>query len=301
MTAKMNIQPLGLMTALAVLASLAPLAASAHGIAGSRFFPATLVVDDPAVADELSLPTASYLEDDAAVTNISAEYSKRLTSTLGVSLGGAWTRLGGPGGASGFQNLETSAKWQAVTSARHEAILSLGVSAEWGGTGAEDVGAERHTTITPTLFFGKGFGDLPRSMDWVRPFAMTGAVGYAIPTRMHDSGEPENNRRILEWGLTLQYSLPYLQSQVRDLGLPQPFSGMIPIVETSFESPLSGPDRVTTGDVNPGFIWAGRHVQIGAEAMIPVNEASGRRVGAVVQFHMYLDDLLPRSLGKPIW
>jgi hypothetical protein len=28
----------------------------AHGVAGDRFFPATLAVDDPAVADELSLP-----------------------------------------------------------------------------------------------------------------------------------------------------------------------------------------------------------------------------------------------------
>src|SRR5450631_3286738 len=30
-----------------------------HGIAGKRFFPATLATDDPFVADELSLPTVS--------------------------------------------------------------------------------------------------------------------------------------------------------------------------------------------------------------------------------------------------
>jgi hypothetical protein len=31
--------------------------ASAHCIVGNRFFPATLNVDDPCVADELSMPT----------------------------------------------------------------------------------------------------------------------------------------------------------------------------------------------------------------------------------------------------
>ena len=34
----------------------------AHGLAGKRFFPATLAIDDPFVADELSLPTFSILK-----------------------------------------------------------------------------------------------------------------------------------------------------------------------------------------------------------------------------------------------
>jgi hypothetical protein len=291
------------MAAAALAATFAPVLAHAHGVAGARFFPATLAVDDPAVADELSLPTVSYLEGDAAETAISGEYSKRLTSTVGVSFGESWTRLkeAGAPAASGFQNLETTVKWQAVTSAEHEAILALGVSAEWNGTGAAGVGAERHTTITPTLYFGKGLGDLPQDLGWVRPFALTGQFGYAIPSRRQDPGEPDPNPRVLEWGLTLQYSLPYLQSQVRNVGLAQPFAGMTPLVEASFETPLTGPDRKTVGTVNPGVIWAGRHFQLGAEAMIPVNRESGRRIGAIVQFHMFLDDLFPHSIGKPIW
>jgi len=36
--------------------------AQAHGLIGKRFFPATLATDDPFVADELSLPTISYLK-----------------------------------------------------------------------------------------------------------------------------------------------------------------------------------------------------------------------------------------------
>jgi hypothetical protein len=282
--------------------ALLPAVAFAHGIAGDRFFPATLTVDDPAVADELSLPTVSYLEGDAAETDISAEYSKRLTSTLGVSLGGAWSRdavLGQPT-ATGFQNLETTVKWQALTSAAHEAIVAAGVSVEWGGTGSEAVGAEPHTTITPTLYFGKGAGDL-KGLDWIRPFAVTGQLGYAIPSRGRDPDSGEINPRVLEWGLTLQYSLSYLQRHVRDIGLPAPFDGMTPLVEASFETPLTGPVRTTTGTVNPGVIWAGRHFQLAAEALVPVNAASGRHVGAIVQVHMFLDDLFPRSIGRPIW
>jgi hypothetical protein len=281
---------------------LLPAVSLAHGIAGDRFFPATLSVDDPAVADELSLPTVSYLEGDAAETDISAEYSKRLTSTLGVSFGGTWTRdatLGEPI-ATGFQNLETTLKWQALTSAEHEAIVAAGVSVEWGGTGSQAVGAEPHTTITPTLYFGKGLGDL-RSLDWIRPFAVTGQLGYAIPSQSRDPESGEVNPKVLQWGLTLQYSLPYLQQHVRDVGLPAPFDRMTPLVEASLETPLTGPVRTTTGTVNPGVIWAGRHFQLGAEALVPVNSASGRHVGAIVQFHMFLDDLFPRSIGKPIW
>ena len=35
--------------------------AGAHGMIGQRFFPATLAIDDPFVADELSLPTVSFM------------------------------------------------------------------------------------------------------------------------------------------------------------------------------------------------------------------------------------------------
>jgi hypothetical protein len=46
--------------ALATLALLLSISgASAHCFVGARFLPATLNVDDPCVADELSLPTVS--------------------------------------------------------------------------------------------------------------------------------------------------------------------------------------------------------------------------------------------------
>ena len=58
-------------------------------------------------------------------------------------------------GASGFQNLETTFKYRVYKNPEHEFVLSAGLSIEWGGSGAQGVGAERFTVYTPTVFSGK--------------------------------------------------------------------------------------------------------------------------------------------------
>src|SRR5512144_2008518 len=75
-------------------------AAGAHGLAGKRFFPATLATEDPFVADELSLPTILHIKrpgdgetPPTRETTISGELSKRLSPNLGVGLAGAFRRL----------------------------------------------------------------------------------------------------------------------------------------------------------------------------------------------------------------
>jgi hypothetical protein len=40
---------------------------------------------------------------------------------------------------------------------------------------------------------------------------------------------------------------------------------------------------------------------VAVEAIVPLNGASGHGVGAIAQLDLYLDDLLPDSLGKPIF
>ena len=280
--------------------------ACAHAVVGNRFFPATLATDDPGVADELSLPTISSFRtgDDPAARelDVSGEYSKRLTPRFGISLGETWTRVKAPGAgkAEGFQNLETTMKYQFVASPEHEAILAVGLSAEWAGTGADRIGAERHSTFTPTVYFGKGAGGLPDGMAWARPFAVTGLVGYAVPGRRRDGAAI--NPTVLRYGLALEYSFPYLSSHVRDYGLPDIVNQLTPVLEAAFETPVANAAGArTTGTINPGLIWSGRRFQFGAEATLPVNRESGRGAGFLVQVHFFLDDLFPRSIGKPIW
>jgi hypothetical protein len=298
---------------------------AAHEVVGNRFFPATLTIDDPGVNDELAIPTisSSRTGDDPSFRQLdfSGEYSKRITDAFAISIGSTYSRLSPPGGpigmgANGFQNLETAFKYRVFKDPEHEFVMSVGLSVEWGGTGASSVGADPFNTYTPTVFFGKGLGDLPDTLSWVRPVAITGQVGYAIPGRNStatfgidpDSGssifDTEFHPRVLNWGGTIQYSMPYLKSAVVDLGLPDFINRLIPLVEANLQTPVGNTftsGTVTTGTINPGVIWVGNTFQVGVEALIPINRQSGTNVGVIGQLHFYLDDIDPRGIGKPIF
>jgi len=285
-----------------------PRSAAGHGFAGARFFPATLSTDDPFVNDELSLPTVSTIKtEEGRETAIAVDVAKRITPNLGIELGEEFTVLNPKDEhqTSGFGNLELSAKYQFLTNAEHEAILSFGAEVEIGGTGQQRVEADSFSTWTPAFFFGKGLGDLPGPLSLLRPAAVTGLVGLAIPssasTRTTD-GEIEQNPNVLQYGFALEYSLIYLQEQVKDVGLSAPFDRLIPLVEFSFETPLNrGESGQTTGTINPGVIWSSKYIQFGVEAIVPINKRSGESVGVIGQVHFYLDDLFPRSLGRPLF
>ena len=297
----------------------------AHEIVGNRFFPATLGIDDPGVNDELAFPTVSSFKtgDDPSFRqrDFSGEFSKRITEAFAISVGSTYSSLSPPGGptgmgAHGFQNLETNFKYRVFKDPAHEFVMSVGLSVEWGGTGAQSVGADPFNTYTPTVYFGKGFGDLPDTLSWIRPVAVTGQIGYAIPGRRStttlgidpDSGDPlldtEFHPRVLNWGGSLQYSMPYLKNAVVDLGLPDFINHLIPLVEANLQTPVSNTltsGTMTTGTINPGVIWLGRTFQVGIEALIPINRQSGTNVGVIAQLHFYLDDIDPRGIGKPVF
>ena len=305
---------------------LIPLGQSAaHEIVGNRFFPATLGIDDPGVNDELALPTISSFKtgDDPSFRQLdfSGEFSKRITEAFAIAVGSTYSRLSPPGGptgtgANGFQNLETTFKYRVLKDPAHEFVMSVGLSIEWGGTGASSVGADPFNAYTPTVYFGKGLGDLPDTFSWVRPVAITGQVGYAIPGRNSttafgvdpDSGvataDTEFHPRVLNWGGTIQYSMPYLKSAVIDLGLPDFVDHLLPLLEANLQTPVANTftsGTRTTGTINPGVIWVGTTFQFGVEALIPINRQSGTNLGVIAQLHFYLDDIDPRGIGKPIF
>jgi hypothetical protein len=274
----------------------------AHGVVGERFFPATLAIDDPFVADELSFPTTSITkrhgsagEPPTLETDFSAELSKRLSPNFGISLSGTVILLDpkqNHATFAGFDNMEIAPKYVFVKSAPLELIVAAGVAIDVGGTGQQRVGAARFSTFTPSLFFGDGFGPLPDSLRYLRPLAVTGQFGLALPVR--------EDPRVFQWGLTFQYNLQYLQSYVRDIGLPAPFNRMIPIIELPMQTSVQGASR-TAGTVNPGIIWFGRYIQLGLEAVIPIHgntidvasEPRQGSVGLLGQVHFYLDDIWP--------
>ena len=291
--------------------------AFAHGFAGKRFFPATLVTEDPFVADELSLPTIGYRkvsgEGDgpaARETDFSVDMSKRITENFGVGFGATYKEVRPDSGDTqrGFDNLAASVKYKFYQSNDHETILSAGVDWDIGSSGSKRVGAESFSTFTPALFFGKGFGDLSDDMKYLRPFAVTGQLGVGIPSRsstttVNEDGDVDVERHphTLQWGFAIEYSIPYLNANVKGTGWREPFNQLIPVVEFAFSTALDRGEHRTTGTINPGLIWAGRYMQLAAEAVIPVNSRSGSRVGWIAQLHFFLDDLFPTTIGKPIF
>ncbi|SEA17579.1 hypothetical protein [Paraburkholderia sartisoli] len=269
-----------------------PCAARAHAIAGDRVFPSTMAVDDPGVGDEANLQFGHMRvpgdNGDQSVNTFAFEYDKLVTSRLAVSVGGTYAMQSNPT-AHGFDNFDVGLKYLLYVNEAHEFMTSVGVRAELGGTGSHAI-ARSFSTVSPTIFAGKGFGDLPDSLAYLRPVAITGEAGPSLTT---GAGQPN----AFNYGFTVQYSLPYLQQHVHDIGLPQPFASIIPLVEI----PLSRSQGQTTGTVNPGFIWINRYGQFGVEAQIPVNRASGSHVGILVQAHIFFDDVAPTTIGKPLF
>jgi hypothetical protein len=166
--------------------------------------------------------------------------------------------------------------------------------------------------LTPIIYFGKGLGDLPTNLNLLRPFAVTGEFGLAMPTRSSDrsvtfnpgSGQTQvmstPNPDVFQWGVAVEYSLIYLQEHVKDVGLRAPFDRLIPLVEFSMSTPVDRHGGTTTGTINPGVIWSGKYCQFGIEAVLPINEHTGFNPGVVGQIHFYLDDILPKIFSKPL-
>jgi hypothetical protein len=289
---------LAVSSAVFAVAGLGAANARAHGFVGDRFFPPTIATDDPFATDELLLPSISYFNAGSPATGTTDggfEFDKEIFPHFALGISGDYLHLkpDGEPASSGFDDFVLSAKYQSIwQSDAHEAIISIGALWEIGGTGGKQVGEDSASTFTPTIYFGKGFGDLPEALEYARPFAITGTLGEDLPT----SAEPNN----LEWGLALEYSLPYLQSQVKDIVLTAPFKDMIPLVEFSFTSPENRDGGETTGTINPGVLYESKYFQLGAEAIIPVNNATGRNVGAIIQLEIFLDDIWPKLFGHPL-
>jgi hypothetical protein len=266
--------------------------ALAHGVVGPRFFPATITTDDPFAADELALPTITSFDHE---TDVDFDYSKTIFAgfAIGVGIGHIDAKLPGEPREKGFGNLEISPALEVYRNSKHEFIFTTGLDWEIGGTGSK-AAAERTSTYTPTIKFGKGFGDLPDGLKYLRPVAITGTMGYAIPGASDES-------KSIEWGGAIEYNLLYLQNNVRDQGFSNFVAHLTPVVEMQFSSPTKAGAGGTTGTINPGLIWSGQYIQLAAEAVVPVNHANGRGLGFVAQLHFYIDDIFPHSLGRPIF
>jgi hypothetical protein len=134
-----------------------------------------------------------------------------------------------------------------------------------GHSGSEAAGADEPNTIQLGVFFGKGFGDLPDGLSYLRPFADTGAIvsqrpigsaGKALaPNLATGKFQSVSNPAVetLNWGFSIQYSTYYLTNR-STVGPPkeEPLKQLVPLVEFSFDSPRG---QITTATMDPGFAY----------------------------------------------
>jgi hypothetical protein len=290
--------------------------AQAHGIAGNRLFPGTLTFDDPAVADEAILPNFSHLSHpdgggDVTDNRINWSFARLLTPTVGVVIDNSWiARNWGVTQRSGFDVTNLGIKWEVYRNNPGEALVAASLTWGIGNSGAQGVGASAPNKIKPGVFFGKGFGDLPDGLSWLRPFGVTGAVVLEHPTGSISTNlgfDPVTGQLgpmltrsvdILHWGFAIEFSTLYLTS--RFTGRPpkeEPLNQFVPLVEFAFDS-SSGTKSIAT--MNPGLSYVAAGWQVAVEAIVPLNSVSGHGVGGRTQLLLFLDDRAPALFGKPL-
>ena len=190
-------------------------------------------------------------------------------------------------------------------------LVSAGLSWGIGHSGAQGIGANGPDLLQPGIFFGKGFGDLPDALAWLRPFAITGAVTLEHPMTggsINFGVDPQTgqlgpmltrNVDTLHWGFALEFSTLYLTSRFTPGKLPKkdPLNQLVPLVEFSFDSPRG---QKTTATMNPGLSYVAVTWQFAVEAIVPLNSEAGRSVGARAQLLLFLQDLIPSLFEKPL-
>ena len=264
--------------------------AAAYTAAGDRLFPATVVLPQISPGDEFYLWASTQpFAAGSELSEFNGTYMKTITENLGIVVQDTWTRFDASGvkPTFGWLNFDTEIKYLAINDQAHEFLLTLGLDREWGGTGAL-----RASATTPRLYFGKGLGDL--DIGYLRPLAITGLLGYQIADK---APRPD----LVTPGFVVEYSIPYLQSKVQSLPLPEIIRGLTPMTEVSFTIPAGKSFGArTTALICPGISYAGQGYEFLVEALVPATHATASGVGVVAQVHFSLDYLFPDTIGRPL-
>ena len=268
--------------------------ADAHAIAGQRLFPSTLTFDDPGIGAEFPLVFSRIRADGVYQSDLSLSITKPITPGFSLIAATDYLGISQPGAPTthGLGNVSVGGVWQVYRHADNESIGSFSITDSIAHTGSRAM-RDNYSTWSPEFDFGKGFGNATAA--WIKPFAVSGAIGLDLPT---DSSAP----RMLNWGTSLQYNIAYLQDFVKYVGIKAPFNKMVPIVEFPMQTCLDrGCRGQTTGYVSPGVIWIGHYFQAGFELHVPVNHRTGNSVGILFGIDLYLDDLAPHGFGAPLF
>ncbi len=278
---------------------LFPAVALAHGVVGRRLFVEPFATEDANTFSEAGISSTWIKRFDEKEWELHFGVGLQLSENVGLDLEGDRLRIETEDGTeSGFESPEMTLKYVIQRSPARESITTLSLTFA-PASGDSQIGAEPFSSISPGLLFGKGLGGLPDALWYLRPFLLQGNVGLHV--HLTQSDDPEELHNNLAYNLFIAYSLPYLQQSVRDVGLQWPLNRLFIASDFNFEMALNGPETGgTEAFARPGLIWVGKGVQWGIAAVIPLNDRSGKDVGVFGQAVAYLDDLFPKTLGRPL-
>jgi hypothetical protein len=77
---------------------------------------------------------------------------------------------------SGFDVTSLNVKGEVYRNDLHEILVSAGLGWGIGHSGSQGIAANAPDLLESGIFFGKGFGDLPDGLAWLRPFAICRAT-----------------------------------------------------------------------------------------------------------------------------
>lgn len=273
----------------------------AYTAAGDRQFPSTLVLPQFAPGDEFYIWDQSMPQSPAGIgtpwheSDFSGAFAKTITDRLGVTIEDTWTHLRTVkrGSQWGMQNPDAELKYLAIDNPAHEFLMTVGLDREFGDIGAARVGAFTSGATTPRLYLAKGLGDL--DIGYLRPFAVGALLGY-------QAADTAPRPALYTPGFFVEYSLPYLESKVQALPLPEFFRHLTPITEVQFMAPSGRSFGMRTmATIAPGLSYAGAGWELSAEGMFSGTHATGRGVAGIVQLHFALDYLFSDTIGKPLF
>jgi len=284
----------------AVLLGLSAAQAHAHGVVGQRSFIEPFITEDVNPKNEFVVARPEW---DTSRDGHSLSYGfgleKKLSDHFSITLDSQWDRVS-PSAAdepseSGFNNLGITLKYAFFINPDHEAIASFAVESS-APTGTADVGAEKDWAFKPFFLYGKGFGDLPDALKYLRPFAVQGDFGPEVST---GAGTPTT----FAHNLALQYSIPYLQAAVVDLGIGWPFNDLIGVTEFNFEHGVhgeeAGTNKITT---TPGIVYMDRWVELGVAGRFPLSGSARDELdrGIIFIVDLFIDDIWPATTWQPL-
>jgi hypothetical protein len=212
------------------------------------------------------------------------------------SVGGAsgWSHVSpfNDRGMQGFDDLTLFGKYAFYYSLKHEFMLTIAAQLQLP-VGNTPIEAQSHTSFGPVFLWEKGMGDLPNwpVLKYLRPFGVQSDFGYVPALGGHTSHH-------MFADAVIEYSLPYLSNNVRDVGLKPPFRNLFLFNEFNYDQLITGPSGQTfpTISATPGIAYVSYHFELALGTQLALNNASrpGTHAAIIGLLDIFYDSILPK-------